>query len=170
MHLSLVFVCALVGCGTQPAATSDDAGSPVPYTADDFESFGWSFLGTGLGRGFSLDRDCGVTSSKFPPRADGTGVVAAGDCDGFKALVVSPEVLAALRGSVTCPFITDDVESMVLTTTDDAAVARSTTGCSSVAPLTKIYAAMDDLTGKYVVFVVADSGVDTKETDAPDGD
>jgi hypothetical protein len=144
----------LAACG------SEEATGVQGVAVDEFESFSWSFVGTGVGRSFALDRDCGVSATQFLPPVKGSGLVAPFDCDAFKSLVVSPDVVAALRGSVDCPFASDDMESMSLQTTDDAGISRSTTGCSNVDPLSRVYVAMDQLTGKYVAFRRDDTGVD----------
>jgi hypothetical protein len=176
---STIFLVIVAGCGSERAAPTeggvddgvdggDDTG--MPYSVDDFASFGWSFLGTGTGRSFELDRDCGVTAKKFPPRAEGSGLVAPADCDAFKALVVSPTIVAALRGLPTCPFVTDDVESMGLRLVDGGGVSRGTTGCRDVPPLSSVYAAMSAIDDNYVKYTTLDSGVDVVDVRDADTD
>src|SRR5262245_51244682 len=70
-------------------ASSGDAGSDSTfdapsYDSEDFSSFRYAFLGTGISGSFNMDRDCGIDadgrlSFGGPGVPTGSGVVAASD-------------------------------------------------------------------------------------------
>ena len=174
-----VLVCVLLfGCQSEPAgdanadADSDadanaDAGADADsdadaiydgpaYTTGDFASFRWNFFGTGVGGDFYLDRDCGVDASQygFPDggRRTGGGVVASSDCEGFKALVVSPEVLGALETDASCGIdvVTDDFETHAVEVTSGVRYERRTAGCGGNEPFATVDGELHRLEERYV--------------------
>jgi len=133
-----------------------DAGADVAYdgptyTADDFESFHWEFMGGtgGPRRFFDLDHDCGVDAST--DEFDGavvhaTCVVSADGCNAFKAYAVSPAVIGALQSDATCePVATDDPEATSVTVTSGVVYERNTSGCAMAEPFATLQSKMNAL-------------------------
>src|SRR4051812_47059556 len=123
--------------------TTNDAGDSgagdvgIPFTsygAADFESFHWSWVGTGPTGAFDMNADCGVTSegklSYTDPRIDAAGTATAAECDEFKAYVVSAPYLGALASpGDACTGYSDDAVWIHIAIRDGGAFNGGGDGC-----------------------------------------
>ena len=114
-----------------------------------------------------MDRDCGIASKGAtlafagPGGPTGSGVVAAADCDAFKGLTVSSDVLTSLekyKTTTACSSVTDDYLQASVTLVDGTSVATANlSGCSEAEPFKKLRTEAGRLANKYVT---ADAGAD----------
>jgi hypothetical protein len=152
---------------TEVAATPDagDSGeSGIPFTsygAADFESFHWSWYGTGPHGAFDLNADCGVTSegtlSYSDPSIDAAGTATETECDDFKGYVVSAPYLGALVApGDACSNATDDYVTAKVVIRDGGTF--STTGSCRGGAFAGAESRMRALREKYAI--KADGGTD----------
>ena len=117
----------------------------------DFASYRWSFVGTGVSDSFFMDRDCGIDAQDLAGGDARSGVVAAGDCNDFKALAVSSRELGALSSACTCmPRATDDEENTRVELVGGAVYGRHTSGCEETEPFHSTITKMYELESKYL--------------------
>jgi hypothetical protein len=164
-----------------PDAGGDAArdGAVGAHSVAEYQSFTLAWMGFGVSEDFSLDRDCLLTASISDgpggPR-EGTGTVGATDCQGFKALVTSPDVLAGLADPSTyCAPATDDYSTFTLKWVDGQSLARTAGGCTHAKPFSAVRAEIHRLEVVYAPATwpdaggVADGGDAALAGDAPDG-
>ncbi|MBI2394306.1 MAG: hypothetical protein HYV09_32340 [Deltaproteobacteria bacterium] len=154
------------------AVSDADAGpdsAATTYVADDFDSWRWSWVGTGMFGSFAMDRDCGIdaegTLSYYGGPPTGAGVVAADECAAFKALAVSSEVTSAFAkfggSGAWCAPVSDDYTTAKLTVRDGGTHGVTWAGgCSDVEPFKKLRTEMTRLGGKYIVPATTDAATD----------
>jgi len=180
--LAIVFALLPVACDDSSAGgspTTDgsaviadgggDAYDAPSYDSEDFSKFRYFWGGTGMSGSFNMDRDCGIEAGGHlsyvsPEVPSGAGVVAEADCNSFKSLVVSNEVLDALAKYATpgtlCPGGgTDDYTSMTVSLTEgpDRSISMAS-GCTGAEPFSKVSKEAVRLANKYIT--PTDAGTD----------
>ena len=145
---------------TEIGATADagDSGEGgIPYTSygpADFESFHWSWYGTGPHGAFDLNADCGVTSegtlSYSDPSIDAAGTATEAECDDFKGYVVSAPYLGALVApGDACSNATDDYVTAKVVIRDGGTFG--TTGSCRGGAFASVESRMRALREKYAI-------------------
>ncbi len=145
-------------------STRDTAVDAPTYASADYGAFQWRWVGTGSGKNFYMDRDCGIDAKEFYPGYDasGVGTVAAADCTGWKALATSKEVTAALATPGACGTCCDDYGTMELTLVDGGKLKKSVDGCGSKPPFHMLGIEMQRLARTYAF---TDAGADASAAD-----
>lgn len=114
---------------------SGDGGIPfTSYGASDFESFHWSWMGTGQYGAFDLSADCGVTSEGqlvySDPKIDAAGTATPTECEDLKAYVVSAPYLGALTApGDACSGATEDLVTAKVVIRDGGTISGGGDGC-----------------------------------------
>ena len=182
MRLVALLMCLLpTGCSeSSPPVTTATDGSSEPtdagpdgfdapsYDSADFSSFRYFWGGTGQAGSFDLDRDCGIEAGGYlsyasPNLPNGAGVVAEADCNAFKSLAVSTEVVRELsaksKPNSQCEMITDDYISVTVALTDKTKIeVLNALGCSDHEPFVRLRTEALRLANKYLT--IPDAGTD----------